>query len=116
MSPKVIIFLLRNQIFSLEIEKLRLEKDKKDRNKNYLSKYNRIKLEIDQLIIEKRNIKYNNDIIIDTLHSRVKILELEILNLEKLLDDKRKEKDEHSQEIVTKDHNQENKEKNKNLG
>lgn len=88
MSPKVIIFLLRNQIFSLEIEKLRFEKYSS--NKDYLSKYNRINLEVDKLIIEQSNIKNNHNNIIDTLNSRVQNLELEILNLEKIIDDERK--------------------------
>ena len=93
MSPKVIIFMLRNQIFNLEIEKLSYEKDKDSYKKDYLSEYNRIKLEIDKLIIEKSNIENNHNIIIDTLNSKVKNLELEILNLGKLVLDERKEID-----------------------
>ena len=93
MSPKVIIFMLRNQIFNLELEKLSFEKDKDSNKKDSLSEYNRINLEIDQLITEKSNIENNHNIIIDTLNYKVKNLELEILNLEKLVYDERTEID-----------------------
>jgi hypothetical protein len=91
MSPKVIIFLLRNQIFSLEIEKLMFEQKKEDRNKDYLSRYNRINLEVSKLITEQSNIENKHNFIIDALISRVKNLELEITSLEKNVEDGRTE-------------------------
>jgi len=90
MSPKVILFLLRNQIFSLEIEKENLKLEKDSTKEDYLSKYNRIKFEVDKLIKEQSNIE-NNHNIIDTLQSRIKNLELEKSNLEKIVEDERTE-------------------------
>ena len=94
-SPKVIIFMLRNQIFDLELAKLSLENKQKD----YLSEYNRINLEVDKIINENINIKNKNNIIIETLNSNVKNLELEILNLKKLVYDDRTEMYKNSQII-----------------
>ena len=93
MCPKVIIFILRTLIFNLEVEKLMFEEktDKDSNKKDILSEHNSMKLEIDKLISEKSNLENNQDFIIDTLKSKVKILELEILNLEKLVKTERKE-------------------------
>jgi len=96
-SPKVIIFMLRNQIFDLELAKLSLENKQKD----YLSEYNRINLEVDKIINENINIENKNNIIIETLNSNVKNLELEILNLKKLVYDDRTEMYKNSEIIRT---------------
>jgi hypothetical protein len=84
MGPKVIIFMLRNLNFHLEIEKLSFETNK-DSTKDSLSEYNKINLEIDKLIFEKSNLDNKHNIIIETLSSKVQSLESEISNLEKLV-------------------------------
>ena len=94
MSPKVIIFMLRNQIFKLEIEKwefeTRIKKDSHNK-KDYLTEYYKLKDQIEELISEKSNLENNENIIIETLNSNVKTLESEISDLEKLVEEQRTE-------------------------
>lgn len=61
-------------------KKIKIEKEGK--NKDLLSLFNRVRLEADKLINEQCNTDNNQNIIIDTLNSRVNKLDLEILNLE----------------------------------
>jgi hypothetical protein len=85
--------MLRNLIINLEYEKRKfeIEIDKDSNTKDSLSEYNRMKLE--ELKSEKSKIENNENIIIDTLNSKFKNLELEILNLEKLVKAERTEID-----------------------
>nr|QWO71408.1 RNA polymerase [Termitomyces sp. K2P1] len=95
MNPLVLILILRNQIFELE----KLINEKKGSHKDLLSLHSKIKLEVDELI--KKN--DNDQIILEELHTRVEKLDLEILNLNKII--QRKQKEVNDNKII----NQENK-------